>query len=239
MTTNIRLFLLSSFSSLPILQNGPIHSPISSSSLKDYSMFGAQTLKSRPSRTIVENIPRPFNHNEKFILEIHEKQGTKTEEFDIFLADFFEKYNGPSNRDTVLIWGFEKELAQKIYNIAERHSSPPTLVYSPTDATIPICNKCVQPFCRHRQYNSEFLSKYRGLLRSVKEKVNDQLEIWDISKWKTQEEKLEKNVGIFGITVKVLGKFVGAAARAVFTFACILIERAGLCVRKVGRNESQ
>ncbi|KAJ8062050.1 hypothetical protein OCU04_009830 [Sclerotinia nivalis] len=222
MTTNIRLFLFRSPSSLPILQNGPISSPVASSSFTDYSMFGVQPLKNNPSRIIIEYLSGPYNyHSEKFILEIHEKQGTKAEEFDFFLADFFEQHNGPSNRDAVLIWGFEKELGYKIYNIVKRHSSPPTLICLPTNTILSTCNKCVQPSCRHLQYDFEFLLRYWGLLRSVKEKTNDQLGIFDTSKWETQdqEKELERNVGIFGVTVKAFGSFLGAAARAVFVFA--------------------
>ncbi|KAF7870605.1 hypothetical protein EAF04_004349 [Stromatinia cepivora] len=209
MTTKIRLFLFTPPLSPSILQNGPVSSPASSSSSILYSKFGPQALESTLSRTIIEYVPIQCRYVlcfETFTFEIHEKQGTKAEEFDVFLADFFEKNNGQSNNDAVILFGFPKDISDEISKMMiEKHLSPSTITCVSKCAIFPTCNLCVRSFCQHLQYDKEFLKMYWGLLRSVKEKVN--------------EQEKERNAEIFGITIKAVKDFFGAAARAVLAFA--------------------
>ncbi|KAK6592205.1 hypothetical protein H4I96_12065 [Botrytis cinerea] len=222
MTTEIRLFLFTPPLSPSILQNGPVSAPSSSNSSMLYSKFGPKALESTPSRTIIESVPVQCRYVpcfETFTLEIHEKRGTKAEEFDVFLADFFEKNNGRSNNDAVILSGFSKDIGDGISKMMiEKHSSPPTITCISKYAILPTCNLCTRSFCQHLQYDKEFLKMYWGLLRSVKEKVNGQFGKFDM-RWKKQEQEKERNAGIFGIMIKAVKDSFGAAARSVFALA--------------------
>ncbi|KAF7867158.1 hypothetical protein EAF04_005242 [Stromatinia cepivora] len=224
MITNIRLFLFRRCFSLPILRNGPISSPMSSSSIMDYTILGLKDFSGALYRTINENVPIQHTtygpYKETFVIEIYEKEGEKSEDFQFFLPAFFEQHGGPSSKDAVLIWGFEEELSDKIYNMVIEHSSPPTLIWMSTDTILSTCNKCARLHCRHIQYEYKFLLMYWELLRSVRENVGLQLGILDVPKWKTQdqEKEMEKNAGIFGVTIKAFRKLFGAASGAAFAF---------------------
>ncbi|KAJ8058618.1 hypothetical protein OCU04_012795 [Sclerotinia nivalis] len=157
MPTKVRLFLLRAFSALPILQNGPMASPMSSTSTRDRALFGQQVASFIPFRTISEFVTIG-GIQEEFILEIHEKEGKTVADFLDFITQVFARSNGRSNRDAYIIWGFTRRLTMEIaFGIMDGESQSRVLICNQSQNIRPFlaepenstCKSCTRGFCSH------------------------------------------------------------------------------------------
>ncbi|KAF7868686.1 hypothetical protein EAF04_005216 [Stromatinia cepivora] len=161
MPTEVTLFLLRTHSTLPILRNGPIREPTSSTPSLDRDILGQHARTPAPTRTINEYVITK-GVKEHYILNIHEIQAEKESEFSEFVTGIYNANNGRSNRDAFIILGLDPKVG---YAIAGE--TPRTRILICKSLELTTCNKCIQPMCSHRGYPSGFVLCYHQLLKHV------------------------------------------------------------------------